>query len=92
LTAYQVGVLSLTVPLWFHKERPQTVAVMPSDMAQMEAMSHLGGQALLESSDFTIMKNMLRRSIRPLRLAEAMFRRARQAVFAPLGSFRAFPD
>jgi hypothetical protein len=92
LTAYHVGVLSLTVPLWFHKERPQTIAVMPPDMAEMEAVSHLGGQALLESSEFTIMKNMLRRSIRPLRLAEAMFRRARQAVFAPLGSFKAFPD
>jgi len=86
LTAYQVGILSLTVPLWFHKERPQTVAIMPSDMAEMEMMFHLGGQALLESSELTIVENMLRRAIRPLRMAEAMFRRARQAVFAPLGS------
>lgn len=92
LTVYQVAVLSLTVPLWFHKERPQIIAVMPSDMAEMEAMFHRGGRALLESSEFTIMKNMLRRSVRPLRMAAAMFRRARQAVFAPLGSFRAFPD
>jgi hypothetical protein len=83
LTAYQVGVLSLTVPLWFHEKRPQTIAVMPSDMAEMEAMLRLGGQALLESSELTIMENMLQRAIRPLRLAEAMFRRARQAVFAP---------
>jgi hypothetical protein len=35
---------------------------------------------------------MLQRAIRPLRMAEAMFRRARQAVLAPLASFRAFPD
>lgn len=92
LTAYQVGVLSLTVPLWFHKERPQTIALMPSDMAELEAMLHLGGQALLESSELTIIKNIFQRAIWPLRMAEAMFRRARQAVFAPLGSFRAFPD
>jgi hypothetical protein len=92
LTAYQVGTLSLTVPLWFHKERPQTIAILPSDMAETETMFRLGGQALLEASEFTIMKNMLRRSIRPLRMAAAMFRRVRQAVFAPLGGFRAFPD
>jgi hypothetical protein len=92
LTAYQVGVLSLAVPLWFHKERPQTIAVMPLSMAEMEAMLHLGGQALLESSELTKIENILQRAIRPLRMAEAMFRRVRQVVFAPLGSFRAFPD
>jgi hypothetical protein len=92
LTAHQVGVLSLTVPLWFHRERPQTIAVLPSDMAEMEAMFRLGGRALLEDSEFTILKNMLRRAIKPLRMAAAMFRRVRQAVFAPLGSFKAFPD
>jgi len=92
LTAYQVGVLSLTVPQWFHKERPQTIAILPSDMAETETMFRLGGQALLETSELTIVKNMLRRSIRPLRMAVAMFRRVRQAVFAPLGRFRAFPD
>lgn len=92
LTAYQVGVLSLAVPRWFHRERPQTITVMPSDMAEIETMFRLGGQALLESAEFTIMKNMVQRSVRPLRMAAAMFRRVRQAVFAPLGSFRAFPD
>jgi hypothetical protein len=92
LTAHQVGVMSLTVPLWFHRERPQTIAVLPPDMAEMEAMFRLGGQALLEGSEFTILKNMLRRAVRPLRMAAAMFRRVRQAVLAPLGSFRAFPD
>jgi hypothetical protein len=89
LSVYQVSVLSLTVPLWFHKERPQTIAVLPSDMAEMETMFHLGGRALLESSEFTIMKNMLRRSVRPLRMAAAMFRRVRQAVFAPLENYSA---
>jgi hypothetical protein len=92
LTAYQVGVMSLTVPLWFHKERPQTIALLPSDMAEMETMFRLGGQELLESSEFTILKNMLRRAVRPLRMAGAKFRRVRQAVFAPRASFRAFPD
>lgn len=91
LTAHQVGVLSLTVPLWFHRERPQTIAVMPSEMGEMEAVLRLGGQALLESSELTIIENMFQRAIRPLRMAEAMFRRARQTVFAPLGNFRAFP-
>jgi hypothetical protein len=92
LTARQIGVLSLTVPLWFHEERPQTIAVLPPDMAEMETMFRLGGQALLEASEFTILKNMLRRAVRPLRMAAAMFRRARQAVFVPLGSFRSFSD
>jgi len=92
LTAFQVAVLSLTVPLWFHKERPQTIAVMPPNMAEMETMLCLGGEALLESSEFTIMKNMLRRTIRPLRMAAAMFRRLRHAVFAPFGSSKAFTD
>jgi hypothetical protein len=92
LTAHQVDVLSLTVPLWFHRERPQTIAVLPSDMTEMETMFHLGSQALLEASEFTIMKNMLRRSVGPLRMAEVMFSRVRQAVLTPLGSFRAFLD
>ena len=92
LTAFQVAVLSLTVPLWFHKERSQTIAVMPPNMAEMETMLCLGGEALLESSEFTIMKNMLRRTIRPLRMAAAMFRRVRHAVFAPFGSSKAFTD
>ena len=92
LTAFQVAVLSLAVPLWFHKERPQTIAVMPPNMAEMETMLCLGGDALLESSEFTIMKNMLRRTIRPLRMVAAMFRRVRHAVFAPFGGFKASTD
>jgi hypothetical protein len=80
LSAYQVGILSVTVPLWFHKERPQTIAVMPSDMAEMEAMLHLGGRALLESSELEI---MVHRAIRPLRIVEATFRRLRQAIYDP---------
>jgi hypothetical protein len=92
LTAYQVSFLSLTVPLWLHKERPQTIAVLPPEMAEMETMFHLGGQALLESAEHTIMKNMLRRSVRPLRLAAAMFRRVRQAVFAALESYIVLGD
>jgi hypothetical protein len=84
LNAHQVGVLSLAVPLWFHKERPQTIAVMPAEMAEMETMFRLCGQALLETSEFTLMRNMLRRSVRPLRMAAAMFRWARQAVLVSL--------
>jgi hypothetical protein len=84
LNAHQVGVLSLTVPLWFHKARPQTIAVMPAEMGEMETMFRLGGQALLETSEFTLMRNILRRSVRPLRMAAAMFRRARQRVLMPL--------
>jgi hypothetical protein len=89
LTAHQVGVLSLTVPLWLHRERPQTIAVMPPDMVDMETMFDLAGQALLETSEFTLMRNMLQRSIQPLRTALTMFRRARQTVFTPLWNFRA---
>jgi hypothetical protein len=84
LNAHQVGVLSLTVPLWFHKERPQTIAVMPAEMAEMEMMFRLCGQALLETSEFTLVRNILRRSVKPLRTAAAMFRRARQTLLMPL--------
>lgn len=62
---------------------------MPPDMADMETMFDLGGQALLETSEFTLMRNMLQRSVRPLRTALTMFRRARQAVFTPLWRFGA---
>jgi hypothetical protein len=89
LNAYQVGVLSLNVPLWFHRERPQTIAVMPGEMAAMESMFRLCGQALLESSEFTMVRNLLRPAVRPLRMAATVFRRARQAIFTPLGSLRA---
>ena len=89
LSAYQVGKLSLTVPLWLHKERPQTITVMPSDMAEMETMYRLCGQALLETTEFTLMRNMLRRSVKPLRMAASVFRRARHAIFAPLSSLGA---
>jgi hypothetical protein len=89
LTAFQVAVLSLTMPLWFHRERPQTIAVTPPDMAEMETMLCLGADALLEASEFTILKNMLRRTIRPLQMVAAIFRRVRHAVFAPFGSFKA---
>ncbi len=91
LTAHQVGILSLTVPRWLHRERPQTIAVMPPDMADMETMFDLGGQALLETSEFTLIRNMLQRSVRPLRTTLTMFRRARQVVFTPRWSFRAGP-
>jgi hypothetical protein len=85
LTAHRVGVLSLTVPSWLHKERPQTIALMPAEMADMETMFHVCGQALLETSEFTLVRNILRRAVRPLRMASAMFRRARLALFSPLG-------
>jgi hypothetical protein len=86
LSAYQIGILSLTVPLWFHKERPQTIGVMPSELADIEAVFNLGGRALLESSEFAIMAH---RATWPLRIVEATFRRARQAIFDPLESLRA---
>lgn len=86
LNSHQVGVLSLTVPLWFHKERPQTIAVMPPEMADMETMFRLCGQALLETSEFTLARNLLRRWVRPLRMAAAMFRRVRHTVLMPLSS------
>jgi hypothetical protein len=39
---------------------------MLPDMADMETMFDLGGQALFETSEFTLIRNMLRRSVRPL--------------------------
>jgi hypothetical protein len=89
LSAHQVGVLSLAVPLWFHKERLQTVAVMPAEMAGMETTFRLCGRALLETSEFTRVRNMIRRAVRPLRMASAVFRRARQAVLMPLSGLGA---
>ncbi len=74
LTASRVGSLSLIVPAWFyserlqtvaHSERLQTVALLPSGMAEIETMLRLGGQALLNAAEFTIVKNMLRRVIKP---------------------------
>jgi hypothetical protein len=83
LTAYQIGVLSLIVPSWFHRERPQTIPILPPDMAELETVFHLGTEALLEISEFTILKNMLRRAVRPLRMAVAVLRRVRQTLFTP---------
>ena len=65
LTASRVGSLSLIVPAWFYSERLQTVALLPSGMAEIETMLRLGGQALLNAAEFTIVKNMLRRVIKP---------------------------
>jgi hypothetical protein len=48
LTASQVGSLSLIVPEWFYRERPQTIAILPAEMAAVETMLQLGGQALLD--------------------------------------------
>jgi len=65
LTASRAGSLSLIVPAWFYSERLQTVALLPSGMAEIETMLRLGGQALLNAAEFTIVKNMLRRVIKP---------------------------
>jgi len=65
LTASRVGSLSLIVPAWFYSERLQTVALLPSGMAEIETTLRLGGQALLNAAEFTIVKNMLRRVIKP---------------------------
>jgi hypothetical protein len=67
--------LSLIVPEWLFKERPQTIRVLPADMGEVEAMLQLGGQALLDAAEFVLLKNMLRRLIKPLRRAVAVFRR-----------------
>ncbi len=80
LSASRVGSLSLIVPAWFFKERRQTIAILPAEMAEVETMLQLGGQALLDAAEFVLLKNMLRRVIKPLRRAVAVFRRVRQAV------------
>jgi hypothetical protein len=82
LSASRVGSLSLIVPAWFFRERPQTIAVLPAEMAAVETMLQLGGQALLDAAEFVLLKNILRRAIKPLRRAVAVFRRVRQAVAA----------
>jgi hypothetical protein len=83
LSASRVGSLSLIVPAWFYRERPQTTAILPAEMAAVEAMLQLGGQALLDAAELVLLKNMLRRVIKPLRRAVAVFRRVRQAVVMP---------
>jgi hypothetical protein len=80
LTASQVGSLSLIVPEWFYRERPQILAILPPEMAKVETMLQLGGQALLDAAEFVLLRNMLRRVIKPLRRAVAVFRRIRQAI------------
>jgi len=82
LTPRQIGSLSVIVPEWFYKERPQTIAVLPPEMAEVETTLALGGQALLDASEFVLLKNMIRRQIKPLRSAVAVFRRIRQTVVA----------
>jgi hypothetical protein len=82
LSASRVGSLSLIVPAWFYRDRPQTIRVLPLDMREIEAMLQLGGQALLDAAEFVLLKNMLRRMIKPFRRAVAVFRRVRQAVAA----------
>jgi hypothetical protein len=84
LSASRVGSLSLLVPAWFYRERPQTIAILPADMGEVEAMLQLGGQALLDAAEFVLLRNMVRRVIKPLRRAVAVFRRVRQAVVAPM--------
>ena len=74
--------MSLIVPAWFFKERPQTIAILPAEMAGVEAMLQLGGEALLDAAEFVLLKNTLRRVIKPLRRAVAVFRRVRQATAA----------
>jgi len=53
-------------------------------MAEVEAMLQLGGQALLDAAEFVLLRNLVRRVIKPLRRAVAVFRRIRQAVVAPM--------
>ncbi len=80
LTATQVGRLSLIIPAWLFKERPQTGAILPKEMAEVEMMLRAGGQALLDGSEFTLMRKMVRRAIKPLRMAVAAVRRARSTA------------
>jgi hypothetical protein len=75
LSASRVGSLSLIVPAWFHRGRPQTMALLPSGMAEVEAMLALGGQALLDAAEFVLLRNAVRRLIKPLRRVVAVFRR-----------------
>lgn len=53
-------------------------------MREVEAKLQLGGQALLDGAEFVLLKNMLRRVIKPLRRAVAVFRRVRQVFIATM--------
>jgi hypothetical protein len=44
---------------------PQTVRILPPEMAEVETMLQLGGQALLDAAEFVLLRNMLRRVIKP---------------------------
>jgi hypothetical protein len=72
------------VPAWFYRERPQTIAILPARMGEVEVMLAIGGQALLDAAEFVLLRNAVRRLIKPLRRAVAVFRRLRQAVVAPM--------
>jgi hypothetical protein len=77
LTAVQVSSLSLIVPAWFYEHRPQTMAILPPEMAELETMFAFGGRALLDAADLTVAQNALRRIIGPLRMVVTIFRRVR---------------
>jgi len=86
LSAGDVGSLSLIVPAWFYNDRPQMIAILPPEMAKVETMFAFGSQALLDAAEFTILKNIIRRMIKPLRAAVAIFRRARHILSRALPS------
>ena len=46
-------------------QRAQTVRILPPEMAEVETMLQLGGQALLGAAEFVLLRNMLRRVIKP---------------------------
>lgn len=88
LSAFRVGAFSLLVPLWFHRATPQTIALMPSTMPDVEAMLRVGGGALLDATEFTMLRNMIRRMVRPLRLAVAAYRRFRWGLSVAVRQMR----
>ena len=84
LTASRVAKLSLIAPSWFHQGRPQTIAVLPHEMAEIETTLRMTARALLDEAELVLAKNVLMRIIGPLRIVVAVFRRARHVVLGRL--------
>ncbi len=80
LNAAEVASLSLIAPQWFHDARPQQRVILPPEMAAVEAMAAMGGQALLDSANLDAALNALNRIVPSLRVAVVAFRRVQTVL------------
>jgi hypothetical protein len=80
LSFVQFRCVGAAISTWLHEDRLQTVALLPPEMSEVEAMLRLGSRALFDAAEFRIVKYVLRRMIKPLRIAISVFREIRAAA------------